>query len=320
MKNLFTFEDMTGKRRLRSFVKVAIGAFVLIVAIGIVNTVNRNRMMNRIFAESRPVSVEALPTTDVIVEQPIVVEECPTNPADWILSDNVFAPGSNLKKLSTECVYNELEKTAAWVYATTAFGYTRTEAAAMLGLQNPQIMYFPDGLISVLTDYKDEPQQVSLVMAVGHPDLAEWRVNANGEPGDLLLTSNGCFRTSAVSGGEVVNWGNGYPVVCQFFADYHTQYVVSSINGSIVTSDSARSTRRTTWFGYSGSGSWTWLGIAKEWDVDLSQIPSRGKATLDASIMAEKYGITALPLPQDWRMFTGQEFANAFLAELNGGQ
>lgn len=320
MKNLLTFEDLTGKRRLRSFVKVAIGAFVLIVAIGVVNTVNRNRMMNQIFAEPRPVSAEALPTTEVVVEQP-VVEECPTDPADWTMSDNPVAPGSNLKKLSTECVYNELEKTAAWVYATTAFGYTRTEAAAMLGLQNPQIMYFPDGLINVLTDYKDEPQPVSLVMAVNHPDLAEWRVNANGEPGDLSLTFNGCFRTSSVSGGEVTNWGNGYSVVCQFFADYQTQYVVSNINGSIVTSDSVRSTRRTTWFGYSGFGSWTWLGIAKEWDVDLSQISSRdNKATLDASVMAEKYGITALPLPQSWRTFTGQEFANAFLAELNGGQ
>lgn len=319
MKNLFTFEDMTGKRRLRSFVKVAIGAFVLIVAVGVVNTINRNRMMNQIFAEPRPVSAEALPTTEVVVEQP-VVEECPTDPADWTFTENPSAPGSNLRKLSTECVYNELEKTAAWVYATTVFGHTRTEAATVLGLQNPQIMYFPDGLIKVLTDYKDEPQQVPLVMAVNHPDLAEWRVNANGEPGDLSLTFNGCFNTSSVNGGEVTNWGNGYSVICQFFADYQTQYVVSGINGRIVTSDSARSIRRTTWFGYSGSGSWTWLGTAKEWDVDLSQVSSRGKATLDASVMAEKYGVTALPLPQDWKTSTGQEFANAFLSELNGGQ
>lgn len=318
MKNLFTFEDMTGKRRLRSFVKVAIGAFVLILAIGVVNTVNRNRTMNQIFAEPRPVSAEALPTTEVVVEQP-VIEECPTDPADWTMSDNPVAPGSNLKKLSTECVYNELEKTAAWVYATTHLGYTRAEAAAMLSLQNPAIVFLPDGLINILTDYKNDPQQVPLSTSVPNLDFAEWRVNSNGEVVSSF-TFSGCFRTSSISGGEVINWGNGYPVVCQFFADYQTEYVVSSINGNVATLQSAFSVRRPMWFGYAGAGNWAWLGSAKGWDVDLSQIPSRGVATIDESIMADKYGVTAIPMPHNWETFTGQEYINAVVVVLNGDQ
>jgi hypothetical protein len=233
MKNLFTFEDMTGKRQLRSFSKVTIFALVLIVAIGAVNIVNRHRMMNQVFAEPRPVSAEAFPNADVVVEQPVVeqpvveqpvveqpvveqpvieqpvvVEECPTDPADWTLTENLSVPGSNLKNLSPECVYNELEKTAAWVYATTSLGYTRTQAAAMLGLQNPQIVL--NETINVLTDYKDEPQQVSLRVEAPHPDLAEWLLNADGEIGGVSFTFSGCFRTSSVRGGR---WSTGATVI-----------------------------------------------------------------------------------------------------------
>lgn len=318
MKNLFTFEDMTGKRRLRSFVKVAIGAFVLIVAIGVVNTVNRNRMMNQIFAEPRPVSAEALPTTEVVVEQP-VIEECPTDPVDWTFTENLSAPGSNLKKLSTECVYGELEKTAAWAYATTYLGYTRSESADALGMQPPVIVIPDDGTITVVTDYKDDPQKVSVSSPVPNFDFAEWRVNADGKVESSLLFS-GCFRTSSVSGGEVVNWGNGYSVICQFFVDYQTEYVVSSINGNVATLQSAFSVRRPMWFGYAGAGNWAWLGSAKGWDVDLSQITSRGVATIDESIMADKYGVTAIPMPHNWETFTGQEYIKAVVMVLNGDQ
>lgn len=322
MKNLIsllTYTGLDGKPKLRGFVKVALVALVLVFAVGIVNAVNRKRMMDQVFAAPRPVSEVSIPPTSMPADEPVATEGCPSDSSAWTLTDNPAAPGSNLKFLTPECAYDGLEKTVAWAYATTAFGYTRSEAASMLGLQTPRIAYFPDGLVTVQTDYKDEPQQVSLVMAVDHPDLAEWRVNV-GEPGDLSFTFNGCFRPSSVSGGEVVSWGNGYPVVCQFFADYQTEYVVSSINGTTVTSNSVRNIRRITWFGYAGDGSWTWLGTAKEWDVDLSQIPSRGNATLDAVIMANKYGVTAKPLPQEWQSFVGQEYASAFLSILNNGQ
>jgi hypothetical protein len=36
--------------------------------------------------------------------------------------------------------------------------------------------------------------------------------------------------------------------------------------------------------------------------------------------MAEKYGLTALPLPQNWQTAVGQEYMDAFLAELKSSQ
>jgi hypothetical protein len=153
-----------------------------------------------------------------------------------------------------------------------------------------------------------------------HPDFAEWSLDAGGEINGVSFTFVGCFHTSSISGGEVVNWGNGYPVVCQFFVDYQIKHFVGSLNDKMVTVTGDLSVRRTTWFGYSGAGDWAWLGSARGWDVDLSKIPSRGKATLDVNVMAEKYGIAAFPLPQNWRAFEGKEYTEAFIAELNGGQ
>ena len=114
-------------------------------------------------------------------------------------------------------------------------------------------------------------------------------------------------------------WGDGYPVVCQFFADYRTQYVVSDVNGKLLTIDSAKTVRRPMWFGYIGNGNWTWMGSGKVWEADLSPLPAL-TSTLNTTTMAEKFGLTALPLPQNWQSAVGQEFSDAFLAELNNGQ
>ncbi|HKI53916.1 MAG TPA: hypothetical protein VJ987_07305 [Anaerolineales bacterium] len=316
MKNLFTFEDMTGKRRLRSFVKVAIGAFVLIIAVGIVNTVNRNRMMNQIFAEPRPVSVEVLPTPEIVVEQP-VVEECPTDPADWTFTENPSAPGSNLMKLSTECVYNELEKTAAWLYATSAFGYSRREAADLFGFSQIPMQYqFDKGRIMVETDFKNDPQAVELRFPSDNTGLKEWRIDANGQPA-VEFVFNGCFRTSSMSGGEIISWGDGYPVVCQYSADFETRHYVSDVNGMTLTINGSENVRRLLWFGYAGDGGWVFLGFAKDWEYDLSEISNRGTSTINPSVMSQKYNAEPFPLPESWAAFTGQEFVDAFLKELD---
>ena len=57
------------------------------------------------------------------------------------------------------------------------------------------------------------------------------------------------------------------------------------------------------------------LASGKVWDVDLSQIPPQN-STLNTAVMAEKYGLAALPLPQNWQSAVGQEYTDAFLTEL----
>ncbi len=101
--------------------KVAIWIFVLVAAVGAVALVNRHQMVSQVMATPRPLDSSLIPTQTAVVSAPILpAEACPSDPASWTLSDQVSSPGSNLKLLAPQCVYDNLEKTAAWVYATTA--------------------------------------------------------------------------------------------------------------------------------------------------------------------------------------------------------
>jgi hypothetical protein len=73
------------------------------------------------------------------------------------------------------------------------------------------------------------------------------------------------------------------------------------------------------WFGYIGDGNWAWIGSGKVWDVDLSKIPAQ-TSTINTATVAEKYGLTTLPLPQNWQTAVGQEYTDTFLAELKSSQ
>ena len=320
MNSQFTYSTRTGNK-VRSYVKVAFVIFVVIAALAVVAAVNRNQLVSEVMATPRPLDANLVPTETAVVAAPVVpAENCPSDPASWTFSGNPTAPGSNHKMLAPQCVYDKLEKTAAWVYATTALGYTRADAAAALDLpqQNTLITNLPS--VNVLTDYNDQPQTVEVISAVNNSKLAEWRVNANGETG-LEMTFGGCFPTSTFTGGQTVSWGNGYPVVCEFFADYRIQYLISDANGKLLTIDSPKNVRRPMWFGYIGNGNWTWFGSSKAWDVDLSQLTlGDATSTLNTTVMAEKYGITGLHLPANWQTAVSQEFSDAFLAELNSSQ
>lgn len=293
--------------------------FVLVAAIALVAAVNRNQMVSRVMATPRPLDSSLIPAETITVADPIVtVEGCPADPASWTFSDQVALPGSNLKMITPQCVYENLERTAAWVYTTTALGFTRADAAKTLGLPQQDNLITNLASVTILTDYNDEPQVVRVISAVNNSSLAEWQINANGQTG-FEMSFSGCFRTTTFSGGQIESWGNGYSVICQFFANYRTQYLVSSVNGKLLTTQIARNVRRPMWFGYIGNGNWTWMGSGKVWDVELSKI-SVQPSTLTTTIMAERYGITALPLPQNWQTAVGREYNDAFLAELDTNQ
>jgi len=319
MNSQFTYSTRTGNK-MRGYVKVAFVIFVVIVALAVVAAVNRNQLVAEVMATPRPLDANLIPTETAVIAAPAVrVEECPSDPASWTLSENATVPTSNLKALGPQCVYDKLEKTVAWVYVTTSLGYTRADAAAKLGLTLDGFVANPmNNQIMVVTDFNDQPQTVDIISSVNNSKLAEWRVNANGETG-LEMLFRQCFATSTLTGGQVVTWGNGYPVVCQFFADYRTQYTVSSINGHLYTGESVKNLRRPMWFGYIGNGNWTWLGTGNVWSFDLSQI-TPDESTLNTTVMAEKYGMPVMPLPQNWQSAVGQEYIDALLAELNKDQ
>src|SRR3990172_3079046 len=111
-------------------------------------------------------------------------------------------PGSNLKGLSPQCIHDQLDKTAAWFYATSVFGYSRKDAADLFGFSVIPMKYqFDTGQITVLSDFKDEPQKVNTRFPNNNTDLSEWRIDANGRPA-VEFTFRGCFRTSAINGGK----------------------------------------------------------------------------------------------------------------------
>jgi len=317
MKNLLIFSTASGKTQLRVYVKVALGLFVILVVLFGVITYNRNQMVSKIMATPHPLDTDLIPTPTKQVELPVsLTEECPSNPADWTLTENASVPGSNLKKLSTECVYNELDKTAAWLYATYILGYTRSDAAHLLGFSDIPISYsFGVGQVTVLTDYKDEPQKVNLRFPSDNSGLSEWRIDANGQPA-VEFAFNGCFRTSSMSGGEIVSWGDGYPVICQYSGDFHSGYYIGNVNGKIVATPSDKNVRRFMWFGYAGQGNWMFLGVAKDWEYDLSEVRNHQASTINPNFMNAKYSINPSLLPESWNRFTSQAYIDAFLKEL----
>jgi hypothetical protein len=316
MNSQFTYSTRTGNK-VRSYVKVAFAIFAVIAALAVVAAVNRNQLVSEVMATPRALDSNLIPSETAVVLAPVVpVADCPSDPASWTLSDQPGAFGSNLNVLAPPCMYDKLEKTAAWVYATIGLGYTRADAAAKLGLSLDQLIT-ENAQLTVLTDFADQPQPVDVLIASDNAQLAEWSVNANGGTG-LELTFSGCFSTATLSGGEIQTWGS-HPVICQFFADYRTEYIVSHINGYPYAGESVRNVRRPIWFGYIGNGNWSWLGSGKIWDVNLSQLPAQN-STLTTAIMAEKYGMPVMPLPQNWQSAVGEEYAAALLAELNKDQ
>jgi hypothetical protein len=203
MNNQFTYSTRTGNK-MRTYMKVAIWIFIIVAAIGVVALVNRNQMVSQVMATPRPLDSNLIPTETALVTAPIIpVEGCPSDPAGWTLSNQAVLPGSNLKMIAPQCVYDNLERTAAWVYATTALGYTRANAAAALGLESNTLITNL-GNVTVLTDFKDEPQAVEVISAVNNSQLAEWRVNTNGQTG-LEMSFSGCFSTSKLTGGQIAS-------------------------------------------------------------------------------------------------------------------
>ena len=319
--SILTYQDAAGHRRLRDYAKVTLILLVLVVAASAVGLYNRYRMVSEVMAEPRPLAPDMVPTpTEPPVSLVSAIAECPANPVDWTLTENSSVPGGNLMALSPPCVYDQLDKTAAWFYATSALGYSRQEAADLLRFSTIPMQYqFETGAITVLTDFKDEPQKVNLRFPSNNANLREWRIDANGNPA-VEFSFVGCFRTSSMTGASITSWGEGFPIVCQYFGDFRTRHLVSDSNGKTLTISGSQNLRRPMWFGYAGSGNWVFLGDAPDWDVDLSQIPNLGMSTINPTTMVEKYGVSSLPLPENWQAFTGQEFVDAFLSELDGSR
>ncbi len=190
-------------------------------------------------------------------------------------------------------------------------GYTKTEAAALLGFL--MLPWRPTQSIKGLTNMKG-PVAIPLDMEwAPHLDYRTWMVNANGQPA-LVYSLRGCYRTRTIVGNDVEAWGR-YPVICVIAYDRDPGWVVSELREQHFTIDltTAPTLRRFVVLGYAGD-MWVLLGEPHDQqktirepalgEQEREQTTARyGTVPWDAAWLGATFGLRMNPLPDDWQTF-----------------
>ena len=328
MLKFFTYTDLSGKRRLRSYVIIAIASFALLLLLA------GGAMLWRIWAFSpaeiaeRPVFAPIVVTTIPETTPTNTPEACPSDPADWALLDMPLS--KNYKSLSPACVYTELERTVAWVLAINE-GYSRAEATEALEF-SAMPMTMKTGELTILTDNKG-PVVVQMLISPQVPDLAQWTIDQSGNPA-TTMTLRGCFRTSTFAGNERQDWGGSYDVICVVSKDTETAYGVMQLGEHLFTGGDGRVSASRTFllFGYKEKG-WTWLGWREDGgrvsyeEIGLTNELARADREMKSSIfglplwdhvwLEENHDMAMKALPDDWQEATDTDARDAILNEIN---
>ena len=228
--NFFTYTDLAGKRRLRSYVVVAIAVLTLLFLLAGGMAIWRAQEFRTAEIPRTP-HLEAIPmeATEEPVIPPPTEEPCASNPAEWSLVDIPLS--ENYKRLSPACAYEGLERTVAWVLAIHA-GYSRSEATEALGFDAIP-METEIGSIQILTDH-DGPFPINLLTVPTLPDLRQWSIDRNRKPATSLAL-RGCFRTETVAGNERDDWGDGFDLICVVSQDTEAAYGIMQLGENTFT-------------------------------------------------------------------------------------
>ena len=328
MLNFFTYTDLSGKRRLRSYVIIAIAAFaLLLVLVG-------GAMLWRIL-EFSPTDTAKTPVFAPLTETPTAEaiptntpEACPSTPVDWVLLDMPLS--KNYKGISPACVYTELEQTVAWVLAISE-GYSRAEATEKLGFSTMP-MTMQTGELTILTDNKG-PVTVQMLISPQVPKLAQWAIDKSGKTATYMAL-RGCFRTSTFAGNERQDWGDGYEVICVVSKDTEAAYGLMQLGEHLFTDGDGQVSASRTFliFGYKEK-MWTWLGWREDGGrlsyeeigltAELASADRQMKSSIfglplwDSAWLEENYGMAMKPLPDDWQEARDTAERDAILHEIN---
>ena len=328
MLNFFTYTDLSGKRRLRSYVIIAIASFALLLLLAGGATLWRIWEFSPTDVVETPVFAPSIATNTPETIPTNTPEACPSDPADWALLDTPLS--KNYKSLSPACVYTELERTVAWVLAINE-GYSRVEATEKLGFSSMP-MTMQTGILTILTDNKG-PLSVQMLISPQVPDLAQWTIDQSGEPATTMAL-RGCFRTSTFAGNEQQDWGDGYDVICVVSKDTEAAYGVMQLGEDLFTGGDGQVAASRTFllFGYKEK-SWTWLGWRKDGgrvsyeEIGLTTEQARADREMKSSIfglshwdsawLEESYGMVMKPLPDNWQEARDTATRDAILSEIN---
>lgn len=318
-----SFRDLAGKRQPRTFAILSALILLMLLSVFAISWMERNSMMVEVLATPQPIAAtpEAtdLPATATRPVQQ-ADEGCPRDPSDWSLVD-VFI-SQNYKLIQPACVYDGLERSVSWALAIRQ-GYSRQEAARLLGFE--EIPMRPLEKITALGN-SGKPQEMSLNFPPSHPDLSEWRVDAEGNPA-VSYGLRGCFRTSQMVGNQVEIWGGDYAVICVVVEDAEGQYTVYALNGYLYSAP-ASPTRSYLLFGYAGDDLWVLIGTRESprLTIDDPEKFANDRLTIatlydsrpwEAGWLADRHKLFPLPLPESWQTADDEADMQAILAELN---
>lgn len=290
---------MSGRRKLRTYVKVAlllIAALIVLWGVALYQQMQARKALST--TGTVTVSVSPTPTP----EPTPAPEACPTDPDQWDLVD--VEPGHNYKRIQPACVYEGLERTVAWVLGIK-MGLSRQEVSDALGFERAPMHYRWDGL-TILTDLAG-PFRVDISNIPANAGYTEWIVTDDGSPGTTMAMW-GCFRTFTLDGNQRNDWGDGYPVICTVIQDDLAGYYGSAYGDHVNFQTFDRNYRRHAFFGYTEGGEWVWLGTWRQlYDFTPSQNEYEtttmlfGTAVWDARWLAEKMGVEFRPPPEGWK-------------------
>lgn len=330
--NFFTYTDLAGKRRLRSYIVLALvilGLLLLLVggmAIGRAHEFRTAELPRTPHLEALPVEITAEPAIPIPTEEP-----CASNPSEWSLPDMPLS--ENYKRLSPACAYKGLEHTVAWVLAIHE-GYSRAEATEALGFDAIP-METEIGSIRILTD-RDGPLPIDLLTVPALPDLRQWSIDRNRKPATSLVL-HGCFRTETIAGNEQDDWGDDIELICVVSQDTETAYGIMQLGENTFTGGegSLSASRTFLLFGYR-EGAWLWLGWRADGgrmsyaeaglDVDMAASDREMMSSLlglpvwNAAWLEAAYGLEAQPLPDDWQAAIDPVARDVILNAINAAQ
>jgi hypothetical protein len=310
MLKFFSYTDLSGKRRLRSYVVIAIASFALLLLLA------GGAALWRIWEFSPAEIAETpifAPLTETAIPETIPTntpEACPSDPDNWTLLDMPLS--KNYKSLSPACVYTELERTVAWVLAISE-GFSRAEVTEALGF-SAMPMTMQTGELTILTDNKG-PLSVQMLISPQVPDLAQWAIDQSGNPATTMAL-RGCFRTSTFAGNERQDWGDGYEVICVVSKDTEVAYGVMQLGEHLFTGGDGQVLASRTFFlfGYKEKG-WIWLGWREDGGrvsyeeigltAELASADRQMKSSIfglphwDNAWLEENYGLAMKALPAD---------------------
>jgi hypothetical protein len=328
MLKFFTYTDLSGKRRLRSYVIIAIASFALSLLFAGGATLWRIQKFSPAEIAETPVFAPPIETNIPEAIPTNTPEVCPSNPADWALLDMPLS--KNYKSLSPACVYTELERTVAWVLAISE-GYSRVEATERLDF-SAMPMTMQTGELTILTDNKG-PLSVQMLTSPQVPELAQWAIDQSGNPATTMAL-RGCFRASTFAGNERQDWGDDYEVICVVSKDTEAAYGLMQLGEHLFTGGDGqvKASRTFLLFGYKEK-SWTWLGWREDGgrvsyeEIGLTAELAAADRQMKSSIFSlplwnsvwleENYGLAMKALPADWQDARDTVARDAILSEIN---